>query len=328
MDQPVRDALDGAPATPEGIVVCPYLVSASGPWRSGVPARDHRCVMEVGGGRIDIDHQRRYCLGSGGPGCPRFAAADARAGFASMLPVVLERGPRGAVLEQPGLHRLAAPATVIVVGAALVALLLARGPGAPGSPAGAGGVGASGGSPASPAGTPGNGGTTATMSPAPAPSASPSLQPSPSPAPVSSPTSTGAQTYKVRSGDTLGAIAVRYGTTTVVLAKLNGIANPSLIRVGQVLQIPPSGVPSPSQSPTSSPVASPTPLPSPTPRPSPTPVASATPTPVVARTYTVQKGDTLAAIAARFGTTTVALAKFNGIADPSYIRVGQVLKLP
>jgi LysM repeat protein len=145
---------------------------------------------------------------------------------------------------------------------------------------------------------------------------------------VSSPTSTGAQTYKVRSGDTLGAIAVRYGTTTVVLAKLNGIANPSLIRVGQVLQIPPSGVPSPSQSPTSSPVASPTPLPSPTPRPSPTPVASATPTPVVARTYTVQKGDTLAAIAARFGTTTVALAKLNGIADPSYIRVGQVLKLP
>jgi LysM repeat protein len=39
-------------------------------------------------------------------------------------------------------------------------------------------------------------------------------------------------------------------------------------------------------------------------------------------------GDTLGAIAARFGTTSTVLAKFNGIADPSFIRVGQVLRLP
>ncbi len=318
MDQPVRDALDGALSS-EGIVACPYLVSASGPWRSGVPARDHRCTMDAGGGRIDIDHQRSYCLGSGGPGCPRFVRAGASVGLASMAPVVLDRGPLGTTLERPGLHRLAAPATVIVVGAAVVALLLARGPGAPGSAASPGGVGASGSPQASPVGTPGNGGATATTSAA--PSASPSLQASPSPAPVSSPTSTGVQTYTVRSGDTLGAIAARFGTTTTLLAKLNGIANPSLIRVGQVLQIPPGGAPAPSRSPAPSPLASPTP------RPSPTPVAS-TPTPAGARTYTVQKGDTLGAIAARFGTTTTLIAKLNGIADPSYIRVGQVLKLP
>ncbi len=245
-----------------------------------------------------------------------------------MLPVVLDRGPLGATLERPALARLAAPATVIVVGAALVALLLARGPGVPGSPAGAGGLGASAGPPASPADTPGNVGTTATSSPASASSASPSLQPSPSPAPLPSATPIVAQAYRVRAGDTLGAIAARFGTTTAVLAKLNGITNPSLIRVGQVLQTPASGAPSPTQPPTPSPLASPAPLPSPSPRLSPTAVASATPIPSAARTYTVKKGDTLAAIAARFGTTTDALAKLNGITDPSYIRVGQVLQLP
>jgi LysM repeat protein len=63
-------------------------------------------------------------------------------------------------------------------------------------------------------------------------------------------------------------------------------------------------------------------------RPSPTPRASAAPAPSGGSIYTVKAGDTLGAIAARFGTTATALAKLNGIADPSYIRVGQVLRLP
>ena len=47
-----------------------------------------------------------------------------------------------------------------------------------------------------------------------------------------------AKTYKVRSGDTLAGIAGEFGTTVAVLQELNGIDNPRLLRVGQVLQLP------------------------------------------------------------------------------------------
>lgn len=52
-------------------------------------------------------------------------------------------------------------------------------------------------------------------------------------------TSTGA-TYTVKKGDTLSAIAKKYGTTYAVLAAYNGIENPNLIYVGQVIKIPKS----------------------------------------------------------------------------------------
>ncbi len=44
-------------------------------------------------------------------------------------------------------------------------------------------------------------------------------------------------TYTVRAGDTLSGIASRYGTTYQHLAEINGISDPNLIRVGQVLKI-------------------------------------------------------------------------------------------
>lgn len=45
-------------------------------------------------------------------------------------------------------------------------------------------------------------------------------------------------TYTVKAGDTLGAIARQFGTTYLVLAQLNNIANVNLIYVGQVLKVP------------------------------------------------------------------------------------------
>lgn len=44
-------------------------------------------------------------------------------------------------------------------------------------------------------------------------------------------------TYTVKSGDTLSGIASKYGTTYQHLAELNGIANPNLINIGQVIII-------------------------------------------------------------------------------------------
>lgn len=46
------------------------------------------------------------------------------------------------------------------------------------------------------------------------------------------------KTYTVVKGDTLSEIAQKYGTTVNTLAQLNGIKDPNLIVVGQVLKLP------------------------------------------------------------------------------------------
>lgn len=48
---------------------------------------------------------------------------------------------------------------------------------------------------------------------------------------------TAVKTYRVKSGDSLSAIAARYGTTYIKLASINGIKNPNRITVGQVLKL-------------------------------------------------------------------------------------------
>ncbi|HLY82175.1 MAG TPA: LysM peptidoglycan-binding domain-containing protein, partial [Acidimicrobiales bacterium] len=110
-----------------------------------------------------------------------------------------------------------------------------------------------------------------------------------------------ANTYTVRRGDTLGAIAARYGTTIADLVTANHLANPNLIYPGQVLTLATRGA-GPSSSTTARPPAAPT--------------------------YTVARGDTLGAIAARYGTTVAALVTANHIANPNLIYPGQVLALP
>ena len=83
----------------------------------------------------------------------------------------------------------------------------------------------------------------------------PGRQAKPKPTATAKPTATPRpRTYKVKPGDTLTGIAAKFGTTVKKLSALNNITNPSLIRVGQVLQLPeparrqaPGGVGSPAR---------------------------------------------------------------------------------
>jgi LysM repeat protein len=91
----------------------------------------------------------------------------------------------------------------------------------------------------------------------------------------------------------------------------------------------PTASPSPSPSPSASPSPSPSPTPTPSPSPAPKPSASSSPSlPAPTRTYTVQAGDTLIGIAAKFDTTVAILQALNGIDDARLIHTGQVLKIP
>ncbi len=75
--------------------------------------------------------------------------------------------------------------------------------------------------------------------PAPTPTPTPTPEPTPTPAPTPEPDTQ--RVHVVQKGETLGRIAQRYGTTVARLVALNGISNPNLIRVGQRIQLPPTG---------------------------------------------------------------------------------------
>ena len=99
--------------------------------------------------------------------------------------------------------------------------------------------------------------------------------------------------YIVRSGDTLTAIAARFGVSLAALEAANPqISDPNRIFPGQVVSIPGSS-------------------------------------PASGSDYVVQLGDTLTAIAARFGVSLAALEAANPqISDPNRIFPGQVVSIP
>ena len=102
-------------------------------------------------------------------------------------------------------------------------------------------------------------------------------------------------TYTVRSGDTVSAIAARYGLATASVLAVNGLGWKSLIFPGQVLKL--SG-------------------------------ASST-APVVSRPtrYTIKRGDTISGIAERYGLSTQGLLSLNKLSRTSIIYPGQVILL-
>ncbi len=77
--------------------------------------------------------------------------------------------------------------------------------------------------------------------------------------------------------------------------------------------------------PVTDPVAGPDTVPVAPPAPAPVDTSAET-EPIV--TYTVQKKDTLSAIALKYGVSVEALAEYNGILDPDFIVTGQSIKIP
>jgi GH24 family phage-related lysozyme (muramidase)/LysM repeat protein len=73
------------------------------------------------------------------------------------------------------------------------------------------------------------------------------------------------KTYKVKSGDTLGKIAPRYGTNAEALAKLNGIKVTDIIHINQVLKVPNDPIKNGKAGPSAPPVTPAATLPAPPP---------------------------------------------------------------
>lgn len=106
--------------------------------------------------------------------------------------------------------------------------------------------------------------------------------------------------YIVRDGDTLGAVAIRFGTDIDTLRALNNLSSDALY-VGQPIYVPliegvtAEGVPTP------------------------------TPGPI---RYTIQEGDTLSAIALRFGVETIQIIEANNLLDSDNLVVGSTILIP
>jgi len=248
--------------------VCPYLASADGSWTSLQPTRDQRCRATVPDSLPTVRKQRTVCLVASHDRCPTFLAA--REPAADPLRVSDPGGPdlwpdtRSTVMvldpgrsRMPGapLARTRAGGQALLVGLMVVALLvlvIARtapssgtgGSASPGPGSSVPGIAAAGpsGSPssgglgpsASPEPTPG--GTAA--GPSPSPGSSPAASPGPSASAIPTAIPVGTRHYTVKSHDTLSSIALAFATTVKKIQLANGISNPRLIRVGQVLVIP------------------------------------------------------------------------------------------
>jgi murein DD-endopeptidase MepM/ murein hydrolase activator NlpD len=121
----------------------------------------------------------------------------------------------------------------------------------------------------------------------------------------------GASTYTLRWGDTLSGVAKRFDVPVAALTAANDIKDANKVREGQTLTIPDHAA---AQVAAAKPIAAV--------KPADAPVAAG------GRTHKVARGETLAAIAKRYGVTVDELRKLNAITNDRRVREGRDLQLP
>jgi LysM repeat protein len=109
--------------------------------------------------------------------------------------------------------------------------------------------------------------------------------------------SAASRVHVVRRGENLTRIAMRYGTTVNAIMKANGLRNRNYVYVGQRLRIPGGGGGGSSSGGGGS-------------------------------VHVVRRGQTLSAIARRYGKTVAAFVRANGLRNANRIYVGQRLRIP
>lgn len=243
---PVTTSVSAATAA-----VCPFLLSADGRWRASTPTRDHRCTVVTPPAILAPEKQRRLCVTSEHAMCSTYLAAidpeadpsatardDRRSTRAvtRTAPLVLDHGRVAVSIPALSVGRTAGQGGLVALMAvAFAAIVVARlSGGGPDLTPGQAGAGASPSRSAAASHAP-------TKAPAASVAPTRTLVPTdvePTPAPPKATAAAGTKTYKVRTGDTLGGIAREFGTTVTILKQLNGIDNPRLLKVGQVLKLP------------------------------------------------------------------------------------------
>lgn len=106
--------------------------------------------------------------------------------------------------------------------------------------------------------------------------------------------------HRVAPGDTVSAIAAKYGSSTSAIIKANGLNSRALIIAGQTLTIPTG----------------------------PSTTAKAASAPSATGTHTVVAGDTVWDLARKYKTTVAAIISANSLNASATIRVGQKLAVP
>jgi len=129
----------------------------------------------------------------------------------------------------------------------------------------------------------------------------PRTKPAPHRAPAKAHAGARTATYVVRSGDTLGGIAVSYRVSLATLYSLNRISRTAYIQPGQRIKVP-------------APAAR-------------TRAKSAASAAVTTTIVTVRSGDTLSDLAVRHKVTTASLLKANNLSLRSILQIGQKLKV-